>query len=368
MSITQRWHDLLAARQPSALQRLSRAGLGLLADGYALGVAANLWVFDRALLQRQTLPCPVISVGNLTLGGTGKTTACAFLAERLLSRGIVPAVILRGHRRRGRGRLLVSDGADVLAEPDESGDEAYMLTRLVPGAVVAVGKWREDAGRMVLRDTPAEAVILDDGFQYFRMHRDLDIVLLDALDPLTADARLFPAGTLREPLAQLRRAHLLWLTHSDLASAAALGNLKALAAGAAPGVPWVEVIHRPTSLRPVHESGTPHPPDFLAGKRVAALSGIGHPKAFERTVRRLGAAHVEPTRFPDHHRYSARDGQTILRRAQSSDLIVTTEKDAVRLPEVLRTSGKAYALGIEAEITANADALEAALDRALGGT
>ncbi|MFQ6098845.1 MAG: tetraacyldisaccharide 4'-kinase [Armatimonadota bacterium] len=365
MGISQRWYDLVSDPDPGPAGLVAQAGLSIISQGYRLGVVANRWIFESGLLLRKSLPCPVISVGNITLGGTGKTTASAFVARRLLARGVVPAVILRGHGREARAPLMVSDGRDVIAGADEAGDEAVMLGNLAPGAIVAVGRWREAVGEMILDTTEAEAVILDDGFQYFRLHRDLDIVLLDALRPLTSAAPVFPRGVLREPAHNLQRADQLWITHSDLAGCDGVSQTKAFAAGAAPGVPFVETVHRPVGLRPLAGEGDRLSPTFVRGKQVAAVSGIGNPVAFELTLRRLGAAGLTPIRYPDHHHYSASDADDILRRGESSDLIVTTEKDAVRLPAAVGASGKAYVLRVEMEVATNEDLVNSALDRAL---
>jgi tetraacyldisaccharide 4'-kinase len=311
---------------------------------YEAGVRANFGLYRLGLLGQQRLPAPVFSVGNLTVGGTGKTSAALAIARALAARGLRPALLSRGYLGRGEGKgLLVSRGEGPLVSAEEAGDEAYLLARKLPGVCVLVGKDRRATGRRALSELGAEAVVLDDGFQYWKLKKDCEIVLVDALCPF-GYGRLLPRGLLREPLSALGRASTIWITHSDLVEAASLSQLRGRLSRLAPGVPLEETIHLPLRFRPLAErSSSPAPPakelavawrnseQPLAGRKVVALSSIGNPLAFELTLARLGAE-VLPARFPDHHPYReaelARLGGELAGRAE---LLATTEKDSVRL-------------------------------------
>jgi tetraacyldisaccharide 4'-kinase len=296
---------------------------------YWVGLKINRLAYDLGLLRTTRLTAPVISVGNLTAGGTGKTSAAAALAAATIARGKRPAILSRGYgRQRGRGCAVVSDGARVLADHLTAGDEPVLLASSVPGAAVLVGKDRRESGRRAIEDLHADVLILDDGFQYWRLEKDREIVLIDALAPF-GTGLLFPAGILREPLSHLRRADEVWLTHTDLAGADRVNSVRARLQRCFNG-PIMDTIHAPVELRPL-DRAEPMSLAELQGKRVVAMSGIGNPLAFELTLRRLGAQ-VLPVRFPDHHHYSPADRRAVERFAQRRQaIIITTEKDAVRL-------------------------------------
>lgn len=293
------------------------------------------WLLLEADLLRQSRErrrirpaLPVLSVGNLSLGGTGKSTTVLYLARRLQALGLRPAVVTRGYRGEGAGLpRLVSNGAALLAGP-EAGDEAHMLARLLPGVPVAVGKRRERALRLLADETPADLALLDDGFQYYRLPRLWDLVLIDASRATPAD-RLFPAGYLREPWSHLRRASQVWLTHVDLAPPVALDCLETWLRRLCP-VPPVRTCHRLTAVR--SPSGETLSVASLRGARVVAVSGLGNPASFEASLRHAGAE-VLPLRYPDHHPYGPADLLTIETKMRQNDatLAVTTEKDAVKL-------------------------------------
>jgi len=297
---------------------------------YWIGLKINRLMYAVGLARAARLPARVVSVGNLSSGGTGKTSAAALLAASALRQGWRPAILSRGYgRRRARaGSAVVSDGARLLVDATGAGDEPLLLAQKVAGAAVLVGKDRRETGRQAVADLGAEVLILDDGFQYWGVAKDREIVLIDALAPF-GTGLLLPAGILREPLSHLRRAHAVWLTHSDLAGAQRVQAIR-MRLGRFFGGEIVETIHRPVALRSLDGAQAVE----LAGLRdrlVVALSGIGNPLAFELTLQRLGAR-VSPLRFPDHHPYSDADCRAIGGFARRRGaIIVTTEKDAVRL-------------------------------------
>ncbi|NLO74805.1 MAG: tetraacyldisaccharide 4'-kinase, partial [candidate division WS1 bacterium] len=308
---------------------LARAGLIAASWPYRLGLEANLALYRWRLKPRTRPALPVISVGNLSLGGAGKSTTVVYLARRLQALGLRPAVVTRGYRGQATaGAVLISTGEELLAGP-ETGDEAVMLARLLPGVPVAVGKRREAVITVLAARTPAQVVLLDDGFQYFRMQRLLDLVLIDA-SRASPRERLFPAGRLREPWDHLARADSVWLTHVDQTAPEALAALEALIRRYAPLAPPIHTRHRLSALR--GPGGERLSPDRLDGRRVLALSGLGNPQSFELSLAQMGAE-VIPCRFLDHHPYSPGDLLTINDRIEDNQphLVVTTEKDAVKL-------------------------------------
>jgi tetraacyldisaccharide 4'-kinase len=330
MTADERWHSLVSGEARGLGADLTRGLLGAAAGLYGVGLKANLGLYECGLKQRTQPVLPVISVGNLTLGGTGKSTAVRYLARQLQARGVRVGVVLRGHRRAGgAATLLASDGAGHVASLDETGDEAAEVARALPEAAVAVGKRRESAIAL-LRQAGAQVALLDDGYQYFRMARRLNIALVSArLQPGTA--RLFPRGVLREPWAHLRRADQVWITHADQASDGQLANWRALIERCAPGRPVVLACHEPAAL--VSSDGEAADLATLAGQAVLAFSGLGCPESFEYTLGRLNAQ-VVPLRFDDHHHYSPDDLIRIREAAAAcgATRVVTTDKDAVKLP------------------------------------
>lgn len=288
--------------------------------------------YRRGWVRRGSLPRPVISVGNLTVGGTGKTSFVMYLAEVLKEEGFHPAVLSRGYRRKGRGAALVSDGGGLLLGPKEAGDEPYLLAKKLPGVPVAVGKDRKKAGELLLGKADISHFILDDGFQYRALERDLEVVMIDAWDPF-GGGHLLPWGLLREPPSALRRADVVCISRADQVPGEALRKLRGKVSDMAPGALLLECAYAPCGL--VTPDGDV-PPDELKGKKVVALSGIGNPRAFERTLVDLGAE-VFPLRFPDHHRYTRKDLERATRLAEEvgAEAVVTTEKDEVRLPRDL---------------------------------
>lgn len=360
MSVREYWEAAIGGEKRGPAAAAFAAGLRLASIVQWIGLRSNLAIYDLRLRARARLPCPVLVVGNLTLGGTGKSTTTAYVVKRLAGRGVRAGVILRGYgRRTGSVPLLVSDGEQVLASADEAGDEAVMLASILPEHPVAVGLHREEVGRLLLRETGAEALVLDDGFQYFRLDRDADIVLVDASRPIERD-RLFPAGTLREPHHHLRRATQVWITHAELVGAERLDELRAWIARHAPGVPVVVAEHRPTGMRSVGEQPPPS-----AGARVTALSALGNPLSFESSLARLGYE-VEPLRLPDHHNYTDADWDTVRAAAEAADArhVVTTEKDAIKLQESVPDDLALHVLGCELAIREGHESV----DRLIGAT
>ncbi|HEX9780907.1 MAG TPA: tetraacyldisaccharide 4'-kinase [bacterium] len=333
------WWRLATERRPRTL--LERLICGLLRIGSWIFLAASSArnaAFDLGIIRPVRLPCPVVSVGNLTVGGTGKTSCVELIARKLLARGRRVAVLSRGYGggagsywlRWEGGRLAVGgrSGADgALA------DEPQLLAARLPGVPVLVGADRVRSARAALAEFGADALVLDDGFQHRRIARDCDLVLIHAGMPFDGWA-LLPRGPMREPLAALGRAHLIIITKAEgaLERVSALGErLRAIH----PGAELLSAEHRPVKLTdPVR--GAALGLEALSGRRVALVSSIGDPAGFETTLARLHAQVAWHQAFPDHHRYRSGewDALTSRLRAGGAEALVTTEKDWVRLAPV----------------------------------
>lgn len=326
--------------------------LGGLAAPYGLAVMVRNAAYDAGLLRVVAAAVPVVSVGNLTLGGTGKTPIVAWIAARMRAAGRRPAIVSRGYAAR-RG---------------ETSDEAAELALLLPDVMHQADRDRPAAvGRAVARG--ADAIVLDDGFQHRRLARDLDLVAIDATDPFGCD-RLFPRGLLREPLAGLRRADGFVLTRADAVDEACRRQIRATVERirSAPAPVWAEAVHRPARLR--RFCGETMPLDGLQGRRVFAFAGIGNPAAFRGTLAAL-AADVGGCRwFADHHAYAEHDLARLAAagRAAGCDLLVTTLKDLVRLRRDDVEGLPVVAVEIAVQMLDGGDGLGAAIDRALAGS
>jgi tetraacyldisaccharide 4'-kinase len=319
-------------RGPAAA--IGRAGLRALSAPYALVMRANLALYEHGLLARKRPVLPVASVGNITLGGTGKTTTTRRLARDLLARGVRPGIVLRGHMRHAEQPWqLVSDGRELLVPQKIAGDEAAMLALTAPGAPIAVGKRRERVIEL-LASAGAQAAILDDAFQYFRMERLVDLVLVDATFDLAA-AKVFPAGHLREPLEHLRRATHVLITHADLVPGERIDRTVEVLARYAPQAPVILARHGQSGVYDVERPAELRPSESLQGMRVLAMCAIGNPRSFEDLLQQMGATVVGQAVFPDHHAYEPADWATVREAiaGRDADAIVVTEKDAVKLPQ-----------------------------------
>lgn len=347
---------------------LLRAGLRVASWVYGTGVAARTAAYRWHLLRRHRLPCPVVSVGNLTAGGTGKTPCVVCLARLLQERGWRPAILLRGYGRRGgTGLLVASAGQGLLVPAPEAGDEASLLAEILPGTPAILAADRVRGAGVALSRCGADLLILDDGYQHLRLHRDLDILLLDARSPF-GNGALLPRGLLREPPGAIGRADLVILTRADQARDPE--GAEAAARRRNPRAPFLRAVHRPVSLVRLSD-GPVLPPQALAGQAVAALSAIASPAAFEAALRDLGASVAAAFRFPDHHRYREAELEEAGRegRAAGAALLVTTAKDRARgglpgaaggLPVVV--------LEVEFAVTHGLGALDAALAGLRRGT
>ncbi len=311
---------------------------------YGMLVRARVALYGWGWLTRHRLPCRVISVGNLTVGGTGKTPMVIAVVGCLQAQGYRVGVLSRGYQRRSEQiQVLVSDGSKVLVGPEEAGDEPFLIASRCPGTVVAVGADRYRLGRWVLAQFPLTCLVLDDGFQHLALHRDVDLLLVDASSPEGLQD-LLPAGYLREPLSGAARATALVLTRVDPGTRPEL-VLDRLREATGRNPQPILVQFQPGSLiDPLTD--TVEDLARLRQQRVLAFSGVANPASFRRTLEGQGARILDEMVFPDHHAYSASDVGMIRTRAQAcgTDLIVTTEKDAVKIRSLLTSDDRIRAV------------------------
>jgi tetraacyldisaccharide 4'-kinase len=315
---------LLAKKDKTPWERIFLSPLHLLSLPYGVAVRLRTLLFGLGLLRSKRLPCPVISVGNLTVGGTGKTPLVMALAKTLAEKDLPVAILTRGYKREKASEPLLSDGKSVFLSREESGDEPYLMAQLLRQIPIFVGKDRFRNGQLALAKFGVRGVILDDGFQHLPLRRDLDIVLIDASLGF-GDGHLLPRGILREPLSHLRRAHLFLLTKVE--DRKACKPLETQLQNIHP----VPIFH--SHFEPVGFVGSQGQEDLraLQGKRMIALSGVGNPGYFTSLLNKIGINVIREIIYPDHHAYTAQDVSSLVVPMKEADGIVTTEKDMVKL-------------------------------------
>ena len=341
---------------PSAWLQLALLPLWLASQGYRALARGHLASYTWGLCRRRRLPCPVVSIGNLTLGGTGKTPLTIWVARWYQQQGWRVAVLSRGYGAQPPTRLrVVSAGQGPLLDWRAAGDEPYLLACCLPGVPVVIGRDRYQSGRYAYEQFGVHVLILDDGFQHYALQRDLDIVLIDASNPFGA-GMLFPRGILREPLRALQRADAVVLTRVEMAA----GQLPALCQQIRRWNRHQSVYRMTTVAEALHRRDMHSPVDLavLRQRRVVAFAGIGHPPAFVTTLTQLEAEVAALLVFPDHHPYTPEDWRTIIATADKHQAacLITTAKDAVRLAPAWQAPVPVYTLHIGVTFAAS-DAL-----------
>lgn len=331
--------------------------------------------YDLKILQVNDVGVPVISVGNMTTGGTGKTPFVELLVRMLSVKGKKIAVISRGYKRITSGNIVVSDGVALRESVQRSGDEPYQIARKYPHVIVIVDEKRARGARLAVNTFDAGVIVLDDGFQHRALHRDLDIVMMPAATPLSS-LRMLPSGTRREPLSSLDRADLLAFSPSPD------GTVHAVEVSLFSEAPVIRVIHKPIRLISL---GGDHGMELSSarGKSCVALCGIGSPQSFRKTLDEIGVVIKDFMVFADHHSYTQSDlrrvGENI--GSQRPEIIIMTEKDSCSFLSLIKKESpksqqgfmdpaspfmrRTYYLEIEMEIVDGAEILEHALDAAL---
>ena len=349
--------------------RLVRAFLYVLSKIFlVVAVKARRFLYNVRILRDSTLGVQVIAIGNLTVGGTGKTPVVEKFARELQDQGRTVAILSRGYRSKPpplRQRLVnkilfredstpprvVSDGKSLLLDSETAGDEPYMLASNLKDVVVLVDKDRVKSGRYAIEKFGCDTLLLDDGFQYWKLRgRRQDIVLVDRQQPF-GNERLLPRGTLREPPSHLSRANTIFITKSD-------GNTEELRQRINqynPTAGIIECIHHPLYFEDVF-TGHRHGLDLIRGRKVATLSGIAQPESFEESLPTLGGTVVYTKRFADHHRFTQQEILNAINRGKKrqAEFIVTTQKDAVRFPKIDRRDLPIYFMRVEIKIMSGA--------------
>ena len=305
------------------------AVLAALSKLYCAALYLRHIVYKLRIVRGKALPCKVISVGNITLGGTGKTPAVIALGGFLATRGKKPVIVSRGYGRRDESKLLVvSDGSTVLVDAANGGDEPVLIGSRLTGIPVVAGADRFEAAGYAIGRFKSNVVILDDGFQHLKLRRELDIVLVDATDPF-GNGKLFPAGILREPISSLRRAQAVIITKAD--QSASLDALKATIRQNTAARIFTS-FQRPVDVINIRTNETRQLSVLLSAKTLA-FSGIARPASFASLLKALGAIISEEFIYPDHYAFHKSDLAAIFQKAADARvaMIVTTEKDAVRL-------------------------------------
>ncbi len=289
---------------------------------------------ERLRNRRVELPVPVVSIGNIVVGGTGKTPLVTWIGRFLLGEGHRPAILSRGFGRSGRAPGLVPSEGSVSVLSEAFGDEPVIMAGALPTVPVWVGRNRAVSGKAAISGGGIDALLLDDGFQHLSLKRDLDIVLLDCRNPF-GNGRLLPAGPLREPVSSLTRADALVLTHAETEEEAV--RAKAQIGGLIPQTPIFSCRHKMSGFRIGRDSALLSP-NLLNGRRVAAFAGIARPQSFFHHLQDLDIKVCAAFAFPDHHRYSEKDMRMIFAGASANraEAVITTAKDAVRVPDDFR--------------------------------
>ncbi|MFP6854469.1 MAG: tetraacyldisaccharide 4'-kinase [Opitutales bacterium] len=368
--------DVIYDRDHSARGRVLAGGLWTLSHVFAGMVKLRIFLYDKRILRDQPLGCLVVVVGNLTVGGTGKTPIVERLARALTEEGRKVAILSRGYKSRKEPLFrrawrwlthveaplpkVVSNGEEVLLDSTEAGDEPYMLARNLPGVIVLVDKDRVKAGAHAIRTFGVDTLVLDDGFQYLRLQGSLNLLLIDQTNPF-GNHCLLPRGILREPVRNLSRASYVFLTKSDESPDP---ELLQLIEKYNPDVKVIRCAHEPRYFGEVNGEEKRQLEDFK-GLPTAIFSGIAMPGGFERFMRNQGADVRFIRRFLDHHRYTAGELDRMFERAQinGAEVVVTTEKDAVRIPEDFEPSLPLFYMRMEIEILEGFDDFEHAVDR-----
>lgn len=344
---------------------------------YGWGVFCKLKLYTWGILKQHKLSCKVISLGNITVGGTGKTPTALRLASMIRDQGLRVVILNRGYRAGWKDDIgVVSDGNKMYMSVTEAGDEAYLLAKSLPGVPVVIGRNRTVTGEFAVKHLRAQVIILDDGYQHWQLARDLDIVLVDTLN-VFGNNYLLPRGTLREPLSNLNRAHTFLLTKADQSSDSARDTIRDTLRHYNEQAIVVESVHSPRCFVEVAEwykgiRSSNIGITELKGRKVLAFSAIGNPSSFEKTLTDTGVAEVCGMRYPDHHTYTMIEMQEIMQKAEDEGVsaLITTEKDAVKVPAEFIHSDRPlplYVLSIEVRFTEGREDFAELIKRSIMG-
>ncbi len=353
--------------------------LFLISRVYRRIVLFRLWLYDNRVIRNRAIGCLVISIGNLTCGGTGKTPVVEIFAKTLNKKGRRVAVLSRGYRSRDRSFLdklrkkfsskkkvvpprVVSDGKNLLLNSITAGDEPYMLASNLKEVAVLVDKDRVKSGLYAIEEFQTDTLILDDGFQYLNLKSHINILLVDSTMPFD-NHHVLPRGLMREPVTNITRADYIFLTKSD--GSPKLRHLKTFIRRHNRRAEIIECCHRPKYLEDVFQRGQKFPLTWLKGKRTASLSAIANPASFNSFLLQNGAELVLKRHFADHHRYRQQEMIDFINdaKAAGAEVIMTTEKDAVRMPRLDRLDIPILFLRIEIDILSGQENFDQCISR-----
>lgn len=361
--------EVIFEERRGTVAELTRTLLFLLSKLFQVLVKTRRFLYNVRILRDSTLGVQVIAIGNLTVGGTGKTPVVEKFARELRDEGRNVAILSRGYRSKPtplHERLLnkillredttpprvVSDGKSLLLDSETAGDEPYMLASNLKDVVVLVDKDRVKSGRYAIEKFGCDTLLLDDGFQYWKLRgRRQDIVLVDCQQPF-GNERLLPRGTLREPPSHLARASTIFITKSD----GKTNELRRRIAELNPTAGIIECVHHPLYLEDVFTAQR-FDLDLIKARKVASLSGIAQPESFEHNLVKIGSELVYSKRFADHHRFTQQEVLNAINRSKKrqAEMIITTQKDAVRFPKIDRRDLPILFMRVEIKIVSGAD-------------
>ncbi|MDO9465620.1 MAG: tetraacyldisaccharide 4'-kinase [bacterium] len=353
------WHDFFYRNIVSDNRRHSLLKLCLFFISFLviIGQSMLLFMYSMNLLKKRKLSSKVISIGGITLGGVGKTPVVELLVNMLIKKGKKVAVLSRGYRRVGESDIkLVSNGKEILCNVEKAGDEPYLLAKNLKSTVVFVGKNRYETGKIAEEKFNVDIVVLDDGFQHWRLHRDINIVVINASSPF-GNGYVFPRGNLREPYKCLKRADCFIITKIDMIKDTEIIKKRLLDINSSAQV--ITTIHKPVCFKSI--AGEEQLDiECIKGEKVIALSSLGDPVSFENTLEHVGAKIVEKLRYPDHYWYAKKDIDNIQARQKALNVkfIITTQKDAVRLQRLNIKNLEILVLRIEVGIISGIDRLK----------
>lgn len=378
-NLEQYFIGLILERRNGWFDRVMTVFLFICSRFYRMGNQFRLWMYDKRIIRNRAIGCLVVSIGNLSCGGTGKTPVVEVFAKILHQKGRKVAVLSRGYRSKqrslwfklthmfGKKKLeapikVVSDGTKVMLDSTYAGDEPYMLATNLDGVAVLVDKDRVRLGLYAIEHFGTDTLILDDGFQYLDLMSHINILLIDSTDPF-GNHHVLPRGLLREPVKNIRRADYIFLTKSNGGNH--LRHLKTFLRRHNRRAEIIECCHKPKYIEMVYERGTRRDLSFLKGRKVAAISAIARPESFETFLIEHGAEIVATSRYADHHRFSENELIKFKNHASQcgAELIMTTEKDAVRMPPIGNSALPFYFLRIEIDILSGQENFDQCISR-----
>ena len=347
--------SILYGQQRGFIAALIKSTLSAFTYPYSAVLNTRDFLYKNGVVKSTRLPVKVISIGNITTGGTGKTPLVEFMARYLLEKNKKVAILSRGY---GGNNPLQKNNDNV-------NDECLILRENLRDVPVLAGKNRVKNGERAIRDYDVDCLVLDDGFQHLKLKRDLDIVVIDSLNPFGGE-NLIPSGNLREPLKNLGRADLFIISHCNQSKKQIIKSIYTKLKNVNNDAPVCESIHRPVHIESMID-GSILGPEWLMGKRIYGLSAIGNPESFTYTLKGLGADLIKHRKFHDHHNYNREEMGYIVSEARSldADAIVVTQKDIVKIRKMDIKDFNILSLKIEMQITKGIKLYKKAIDRVL---